>query len=712
MLGRFQISQISKSKHRAIPRSISLIPSPFGSFSIFSRNQKRNDNVSRMFLSTKKKQGDAQRIEEISSQFLERNTYSSHYSNKTQTYEAASSAVGFATTRASDLVQVLQGLSMVLAASLKTRPGQLNPLLMKHEPIFEKSKEELMMENQEEQEEMMSEEQYFQKMDEEHWKKEDQKKKNLEEDQGEAVVDHVDMTVNRIVSAKVDVEKIVDGNQEIAIENPSTIKREDIPSTPIGEIKQEETIPSTPKIEIKQEETITTTTTNYVRKERSVPSSPISRMAHFSGLGIRLAYGTATEAVKRTFVNTQQSTTSAFLTEANMERLVQTLCRMRGAALKLGQMISIQDETIIPPQFQKIIDRVRANADIMPKKQLDRVLERELGGADWKERLGVAEFNPIPIAAASIGQVHRATLKDGRQVAMKIQYPGVADSIDSDIINLRRLINMTNLLPKGAFLETSMTELGKELKVECDYLHEARNTERFRELLANNDDEFFVPKVVRELTTRHVLTTEMVRGMAVDELATTADQETRNRVSRSLLKLCLRELFDFHFMQTDPNWSNFFYDPETKRLSLIDFGACRPFPKKFIDEYLRLVRASGERDRQGVIDASIKLGFLTGEESQLMLDAHVEAAFVVGEPFSDRGKDQVLYDFKKENMTRKIHKFLPIMVKHRLRPPPSETYSLHRKLSGAFLLCFKLGAVIPCRDLLLETWENYSFEKN
>jgi predicted unusual protein kinase regulating ubiquinone biosynthesis (AarF/ABC1/UbiB family) len=139
--------------------------------------------------------------------------------------------------------------------------------------------------------------------------------------------------------------------------------------------------------------------------------------------------------------------TSTWLTEDNAERLANALCRMRGAALKLGQMLSIQDENVLPPQFQAALERVRAGADVMPRRQLEQVLVAELG-PDWQT--GVAEFDFQPLAAASIGQVHSAQLHDGRRVVMKIQYPGVARSIESDVDNLMRLLSVSSLRESAA----------------------------------------------------------------------------------------------------------------------------------------------------------------------------------------------------------------------------------------------------------------------
>ncbi|XP_031485363.1 protein ABC transporter 1, mitochondrial [Nymphaea colorata] len=440
-------------------------------------------------------------------------------------------------------------------------------------------------------------------------------------------------------------------------------------------------------------------------RERRVPSTPLGRALGFAGLGAGLAWGTIQESARRIMFGMPngregQSAFSPFLSEQNAERLALALCRMRGAALKLGQMLSIQDETLIPAPILSALEIVRQGADIMPRSQLNHVLDSELG-SDWSRKL--RSFDYEPMAAASIGQVHRAVTRDGVEVAIKIQYPGVADSIDSDIENVKRLLDYTNLLPKGLFLDRAMKVAKDELSRECDYELEAANQKRFRDLLSNLDG-FYVPIVVDELSSRRVLTTELVTGIPIDKVAGLG-QAVRNYVGKKLLELTLKELFVFRFMQTDPNWSNFLYDETTNTFNLIDFGAAREYPQVFVDDYLRMVVACANSDRDVVIDMSKRLGFLTGMESEIMLEAHVQAAFIVGLPFARPGD----YDFGSSNITQSISHLGATMLKHRLTPPPDEAYSLHRKLSGAFLACIKLRAVVPCRELLYQLYEQYEF---
>lgn len=439
-------------------------------------------------------------------------------------------------------------------------------------------------------------------------------------------------------------------------------------------------------------------------RERRVPSSPFTRALGFAGLGAGLAWGTVQESAKRLVFGTpssqdKQSAYSPFLSDKNAERLALALCRMRGAALKIGQMLSIQDESLVPAPILAALDIVRQGADVMPKSQLNQVLDAELG-ADWSTKL--TSFDYEPIAAASIGQVHKAT-KDGMEVAMKIQYPGVADSIESDIENVKLLLDYTNLIPKGLFLDRAIKVAKVELSRECDYELEAANQKQFRSLLSDAEG-FYVPLVVDDLSCKRVLSTEFVSGIPIDRVAS-LNQETRNYVGRKLLEITLMELFVFRFMQTDPNWSNFLYDEATNTINLIDFGAARDYPKRFVDDYLRMVVACANGERDVVIEMSKRLGFLTGEESEAMLDAHVQAGFIVGLPFSNPGG----YDFRSSNITHSMSNLGATMLRHRLTPPPDEVYSLHRKLSGAFLACIKLGAVVPCRELLLEVYKDYQF---
>jgi aarF domain-containing kinase len=385
---------------------------------------------------------------------------------------------------------------------------------------------------------------------------------------------------------------------------------------------------------------------------------------------------------------------SYMLSAGNMDRLVAKLSRMRGAALKLGQMISFQDSKMLPPPIQEVLQRVQDRADYMPPSQRNKVLASNLG-TEWRDLF--SSFDEKPLAAASIGQVHSAILKsNGARVAVKVQYPGVADSIDSDLNNLAILLTASKLLPKGLFLDKTIDNARTELAWECDYIREAECGLRFQELLADETDVFVVPKVYSEASGKQVLTMEFMDGVGVTRVQSFT-QEQKDWIGTQILRLCLREITEFRFMQTDPNWTNFLYNAETDKLELLDFGASREYPEEFIAKYAKLLAAASRSDKDTVQTLSIQLGYLTGHESKAMLDAHVASVLTLAEPFS--GSSPVVYDFKDQTITERVKALIPVMIRERLAPPPEETYSLHRKLSGAFLLCARLGSRVRCREL-------------
>ena len=371
---------------------------------------------------------------------------------------------------------------------------------------------------------------------------------------------------------------------------------------------------------------------------------------------------------------------------------------MRGAALKLGQMMSFQDSKTLPGPLQEVLQRVQDKADYMPSWQRNRVLVQNLG-SDWRDLFD--EFEEKPMAAASIGQVHRATLKsNGAAVAVKVQFPGVADSINSDLDNLGVLLAATKMLPKGLYLNKTIDNARTELAWECDYIREAECAQRYRELLAGEEGVFAVPKMYPEACGKQVLTMEFMEGVGVTRV-TSFTQTQRDWIGTQILRLCLREITEFRFMQTDPNWTNFLYNAATNKLELLDFGASRAYPDEFITLYVQLLQAASRTDHEAVRDLSQKLGYLTGHESRAMLEAHIQSVLTLAEPFLASAPE--VYDFQDQTITDRVRDLIPVMIRERLAPPPEETYSLHRKLSGAFLLCARLGSKVRCREMFEES---------
>lgn len=251
-----------------------------------------------------------------------------------------------------------------------------------------------------------------------------------------------------------------------------------------------------------------------VAKQRKVPSSRIGRMASFGTLFAGLGIGTINSLARGALgLDGTTDVKSALFSPANTERIVDTLCRVRGAALKVGQVLSIQDSTIVSPQLVKAFERVRQAADYMPDWQVDKALKNEFGD-DWESKFQT--FEKKPFAAASIGQVHRAVIPDGMEVAVKIQYPGVAQSIGSDIDNLVGMLKVWDVFPPGIFIDNVVKVAKRELAWEVDYLREANYTEKYEEMVRKYK-EYRVPKVIRDVTTKSILTTELVPGVPLDK---------------------------------------------------------------------------------------------------------------------------------------------------------------------------------------------------
>lgn len=329
-----------------------------------------------------------------------------------------------------------------------------------------------------------------------------------------------------------------------------------------------------------------------------------------------------------------------------------------------------------------------------------KILEKQYG-SDWQKNF--REINLYPFAAASIGQVHEAILKDGMRVALKIQYTGVGDSIDSDLNNFSRLVGLFGF-PRGLFLNELIETTRGELYWETDYKREAQMQLRYIESVKPYPVDFYTPKVIQDMSTKHVLCTEFVDGVEIDTIKNES-QEVRNRAGTLMLRLCFKELFEWKIMQTDPNPANFLYDLKKQRLNLIDFGSGRDFDDKFLDGYMKVIHGAFIQNRDQVIHYSKELGFLTGEENKEMFAAHYLGTLAMAEPF--KVTPTGYYDFGSQTITKNVNEIVPAMSKHRLTPPPKEIYSLHRKIVGTYMMCIKLHAKVQARDIFLETYENW-----
>ncbi|MFP4328406.1 MAG: ABC1 kinase family protein [Paracoccaceae bacterium] len=426
----------------------------------------------------------------------------------------------------------------------------------------------------------------------------------------------------------------------------------------------------------------------------AVPGSRLSRLARLGGTATGIAGGAALGGLRELARGRRPELRDLLLTPGNAARLADQLARMRGAAMKVGQLVSMDAGELLPPEIAAILSRLREEAHVMPPRQLRGVLDAAWG-TGWLPRF--ARFDPRPVAAASIGQVHRARSRDGQDLAIKVQYPGVRRSIDSDVANLGALIRVSGLLPPGIALDPLLDEARRQLHEEADYLLEADRLEAFRALLAD-DPDFLLPELRRELITRDVLAMSFVEGVPVERMDG-ADQQTRDRIARLLLELTFRELFDYRLMQTDPNFGNFRYAPDSGRIVLLDFGATRAFDAPLVEAFRSLLRAGRHGDRAGIEAAALEIGYLSdgmaaGHRARLV------DLFVMSMAPLQRGG---VFDFGNSDMARRMTE---AGMEMRDAPdlghvPPVDALFLQRKFAGIYLLATRLRARVNL-DALIE----------
>ena len=330
----------------------------------------------------------------------------------------------------------------------------------------------------------------------------------------------------------------------------------------------------------------------------------------------------------------------------------------------------------------------------MPPAQLKTVLTKAWG-PNWLRQF--QKFDVHPIAAASIGQVHRAQLKDGRDVAIKVQYPGVAQSIDSDVTNVATLVKLSGLVPKGLNIDAYIEEARKQLHEETDYLREAEHLNNFQRLL-NGLDRYEIPEVQDDLTVSSILTMSFIESKPLEDVADLKLTQ-RSQITSDLIHLVLLELFEFGIIQSDPNFANFRYNPQTSKLVLLDFGATRTISSQITDAYRNFLLAGIDDEMALAQNAAQSLGLWDDTTDPRHI---AQLTDMMGTVF-EAVRTMDIYDFADPTLTRHLNAEGIKLAKSGFVPPtvPTDVLFIQRKLAGVFLIAANLKARVNLKEILL-----------
>ena len=429
----------------------------------------------------------------------------------------------------------------------------------------------------------------------------------------------------------------------------------------------------------------------------SVSALPTGRLSRMFKLG-RMATGIAATALNhgaRQLGRGETPTASdALLNPVNAERIANELAQMRGAVMKIGQLLSMEAGDILPRELTDLLARLRDGAHSMPPAQLRGALA-EAWGDQWRDLF--QSFNEEPFAAASIGQVHEAIDLGGRRLAIKVQYPGVAASIDSDLANVAALLKLFKLVPPGLDIDPLLEIARDQLHDETDYQLEASNLQLYRERLAG-DDRFRLPEVLDHLSGPGILAMSFIEGASIETLIT-ARPQLRNQLATGLIDLCLREFLRWGIVQSDPNFANFLYDAKTETIGLLDFGALRINEPGRHHSLARLLRTAMDQDLPGLVEAACEVGYIEASDPFNYRMAVADLIQTAAEPALNPGA----YEFANSGLTQCLSdKLLYLRNNHVFqRIPPADIIFLHRKLAGIFLLCARINARVDVRSMLL-----------
>ena len=375
------------------------------------------------------------------------------------------------------------------------------------------------------------------------------------------------------------------------------------------------------------------------------------------------------------------------------DEIVDTLGELKGAVMKVGQVAS-QTQDFLPKEFSEALQRLQKEAPPMPFEVILQQVESELG-APADELF--EELQEEPYAAASIGQVHRARLKDGTEVIVKVQYPGVDESCDSDLKQLRMALRLGGLLrmPKES-ADRLFDEIRVRLKEELDYENEATNLRRFRDYHQRHP-WVIIPRVIDSHSTRHVLTLELAEGDHLQQITPERySQDIINLLGERLFITMADELFEFQCIHGDPHAGNFAFRPDGS-LILYDFGCVKSLRPAVVAHYRQALIAALEEDYEALDRHLIDLGARVAEKPAINPDYYAMWRNLLIEPFD--GDEP--YDFGRSDLHRQIAAHTHTVFRYLDRFQPAvDSMFIDRMVAGHYWILTQLGAQAAFRGHL------------
>ena len=349
-----------------------------------------------------------------------------------------------------------------------------------------------------------------------------------------------------------------------------------------------------------------------------IPRRAVTRSAKLAGLPLGVA-GRATIGLGKRIGGRPAEVVAAELQARTAEQLFQVLGQLKGGAMKMGQALSVFEAALpeeVAAPYRAALTKLQEAAPPLPATTVHAVLAKELG-PDWRERF--RSFDDVPAAAASIGQVHKAVWSDGREVAVKIQYPGAGPALLGDLKQLSRLARMFSSLTPGLDVKPLLAELEKRVAEELDYRLEAESQATFAAAY-EGDDEITVPGVVAG--SERVLVTEWIEGVPLSRIIASGTQEERDRASLLLARFLFSGPVLAGLLHADPHPGNFRLLPDG-HLGVIDFGAVDRLPDGAPEPIGRIARLALDGDADAVLDALREEGFIKPTitlDAQALLD--------------------------------------------------------------------------------------------